>query len=202
MSRKPMILPNALFLVFMAGTFVFFYLKGDASKSSYALTSFFCGFVPHLLTYFAKLQLKTPLVLSYLGFLFASHFLGSILKWYSLCWWDLFLHFLSGVLLVFAGTAFYCCLVPEKIRKAVPARFLFVFLFAFPVLGGVIWEIYEFSMDTFFGTKLQFGGNSDTMTDLIADTIGGFIIALFTSVQAKKKQKQAEGAGSLDEHLS
>lgn len=190
MTKKTSLLSIVLFLAFMAGAFLFFYIKGDASKSAYALTSFFCGLVPLLLIYIAKLQLKTSLVLSYLGFLFASHFLGSILKWYSFGWWDLFLHLLSGVLLVFAGLTFYAYLVPEKTRNTVPARFLFFFLFALSVLSGVLWEIYEFSMDTSFGTKLQFGGNTDTMTDLIADTFGGLVTALFTSMHEKKHRQE------------
>lgn len=37
---------------------------------------------------------------------------------------------------------------------------------------------------------LQGGGNKDTMTDLIADTVGGLIIAMWAGVRTKVKARK------------
>lgn len=56
--------------------------------------------------------------------------------------------------------------------------FVLLFLFSVSVLGGVFWEIYEFSADHLLGTTTQGGGNVDTMGDLIADSLGGLLVAI------------------------
>ncbi|MCD7035245.1 hypothetical protein LRR81_13440 [Metabacillus sp. GX 13764] len=188
MARKHTTIACVIFLAFMAAVSIIYFIKGDTQKGVYGFASFLCGLIPLIIAYFSKLKVRLPLTLSYLAFLFASQYLGSILKFYSLGWWDLFLHLLSGVLLAYTGMTLYLHLVPEKIRVEMPAKFLFLFILSFPPFGGVLWEIYEFSMDTFAKTELQFGGNTDTMTDLIADTLGGLIIAILTAVQASKQR--------------
>lgn len=139
---------------------------------------------------FTKLQFNLPIIISYLIFLFASQFLGSILGWYGLGWWDTFLHLLSGSLLAFTGIALYERLVYRNAGKEISPWFVFLFTLSFSALGGVIWEIYEFSSDQLFGMTLQGGGNTDTMIDLIADTIGGLIIAVWAGVRTKIKVKK------------
>ncbi|MDV2888505.1 hypothetical protein RYX45_25420, partial [Alkalihalophilus pseudofirmus] len=66
-----------------------------------------CGAIPLLLAVLTKLQFNLPIVISYLIFLVGSQFLGSIRGWYSLGWWDTFLHFISGGILAFVGVALY-----------------------------------------------------------------------------------------------
>ena len=44
-----------------------------------------------------KAIFNLPLIISYFIFLFGSQYLGSILNWYGLGWWDTFIHFFSGV---------------------------------------------------------------------------------------------------------
>ena len=58
------------------------------------------------------------------------------------------------------------------------------FAFIFAVAVGAIWEIFEFSMDSIFGLRMQKSmlgddsGLTDTMWDLIVDTIGAFLISV------------------------
>lgn len=58
---------------------------------------------------------------------------------------------------------------------------IIVFILTATLAAGVIWEIYEFTVDQVFGTNLQFG-NADTMSDLIADLVGGTIAAVFAAI--------------------
>ncbi|SIQ41109.1 hypothetical protein SAMN05878482_1011152 [Peribacillus simplex] len=190
MNRKLVISLSLVYVLFMATLSIFFYSADETFKSLVAIGGVVCGAIPLLLALFTKLQFNLPIIISYLIFLFGSQFLGSILGWYGLGWWDTLLHLLSGSLLAFTGIALYERLVYRNAGKEISPWFVFLFTLSFAALGGVIWEIYEFSSDQLFGMTLQGGGNKDTMIDLIADTIGGLIIAVWAGVRTKIKLKK------------
>jgi hypothetical protein len=56
--------------------------------------------------------------------------------------------------------------------------FVALFSFAFAVAVGSIWEIFEFTMDSFLGLNMQKSGLVDTMWDLIVDALGALVIAV------------------------
>ncbi|NIQ16387.1 MAG: hypothetical protein GTO02_18945, partial [Candidatus Dadabacteria bacterium] len=62
--------------------------------------------------------------------------------------------------------------------------FMALFAFVFALAFGVIWEMFEFSMDQLFGLSMQKpmfndpSGLTDTMWDLIVDTLGALIISI------------------------
>ncbi|WP_458355026.1 hypothetical protein [Peribacillus frigoritolerans] len=190
MNRKLVISLSLVYVLFMAALSIYFYTADETFKSLVSIGGVVCGAIPLLLALFTKLQFNLPIIISYLIFLFGSQFLGSILGWYGLGWWDTFLHLLSGSLLAFTGIALYERLVYRNAGKEISPWFVFLFALSFSALGGVIWEIYEFSSDQLFGMTLQGGGNKDTMIDLIADTIGGLIIAVWAGVRTKIKLKK------------
>ena len=63
---------------------------------------------------------------------------------------------------------------------------------------GMVWEIYEFLVDRFFGTNMQKfmleGGEqligqqalADTMKDIIVDAIGAFVMAVVGYISLKR----------------
>ncbi|MBO0998658.1 hypothetical protein IOC57_13005 [Bacillus sp. SD075] len=190
MNRKLVISLSVVYVLFMAALSIFYYSADETFKSLVSMGGVVCGAVPLLLALFTKLHFNLPIIISYLIFLFGSQFLGSILGWYGLGWWDTFLHLLSGSLLAFTGIALYEQLVYRNAGKEISPWFVFLFILSFSAFGGVIWEIYEFSSDQLFVMTLQGGGNKDTMIDLIADTIGGLIIAVWAGVRPKNKFKK------------
>ncbi|MBT2649348.1 hypothetical protein J7E52_22010 [Bacillus sp. ISL-34] len=190
MNRKLVISLSSVYVLFMAALSIFYYTADETFKSLVSIGGVVCGAIPLLLALFTRLQFNLPIIISYLIFLFGSQFLGSILGWYGLGWWDTFLHLLSGSLLAFTGIALYERLVYRNAGKEISPWFVFLFTLSFSAFGGVIWEIYEFSSDQLFGMTLQGGGNKDTMIDLIADTIGGLIIAVWAGVRTKIKLKK------------
>ncbi|MDO7488363.1 hypothetical protein ACIQYG_17300 [Peribacillus sp. NPDC096622] len=190
MNRKLVISLSLVYVLFMAALSIYYFTADETFKSLVSIGGVVCGAIPLLLALFTKLQFNLPIIISYLIFLFGSQFLGSILGWYGLGWWDTFLHLLSGSLLAFTGIALYERLVYRDAGKEISPWFIFLFTLSFSALGGVIWEIYEFSSDQLFGMTLQGGGNKDTMIDLIADTIGGLIIAVWAGVRTKIKLKK------------
>ena len=190
MNRKLVISFSLVYVLFMAALSIFYYTTDETFKSLVSIGGVVCGAIPLILALFTKLQFNLPIIISYLIFLFGSQYLGSILGWYGLGWWDTFLHFLSGSLLAFTAIALYERLVHRNAGNGISPWFVFLFTLSFAALGGVIWEIYEFSSDQLFGMTLQGGGNKDTMTDLIADTVGGLIIAMWAGVRTKVKVRK------------
>ncbi|CEG29779.1 hypothetical protein [Bacillus sp. B-jedd] len=185
MARKLVVIFSLLYMAFMAWLAFRFHSQNEAFKFSVAAAGIGCGAVPLILGYFVKWKFNLPLVLSYLIFLFSAQYLGSISGWYGLGWWDTFLHALSGAILAFAGIALYERMIHRGAGTSISAWFVFLFVFAFAVFGGVVWEIYEFSSDQFFGMNLQGGGNTDTMTDLISDTLGGLAVAIGSGLRTR-----------------
>ena len=63
--------------------------------------------------------------------------------------------------------------------------FVALFAFAFAVSVGALWEIFEFAADQLFGLQMQKpmlgdpSGLTDTMWDLIVDTLGAAVISGF-----------------------
>lgn len=120
-------------------------------------------------------------------FIFGALFLGEIRQFYErVWWWDMALHATSGLLLGILG--FMLVYVLNENRRVdifMRPRFVAFFAFLFGVSIGAVWEIFEFGMDQVFGLNMQkpMGGDpsglSDTMWDLILDTLGALAISLF-----------------------
>ena len=118
-------------------------------------------------------------------FVFATLFLGEIRSfYYRFWWWDIALHTASGFLLgIFGFLLIYVLNQNEKVNMSMKPRFIALFAFAFSVAIGVLWEIFEYTMDFVLGANMQkpmLGdptGLTDTMWDLIVNTIGAAAIA-------------------------
>ena len=192
MNRKWVIIFSFIYVLFMAALAVYYYTHGSSFKGSVAIGGIVCGAIPLILAFFTKLQFNLPIVFSYLIFLVGSQLFGSILGWYGLGWWDTFMHLISGAILAFSGIALYERLIHRNAGDEISPWFVFLFTLSFAALGGVLWEIYEFSSDQLFGMTLQGGGNKDTMTDLIADTIGGLVIASVAGIRTKHKLNRSQ----------
>ncbi len=120
-------------------------------------------------------------------FVFAALFLGEFRNYYArLWWWDVALHATSGLLLGVVGFLLvYVLNENRRIDFRMRPGFVALFAFAFSVAGGTLWEIFEFAMDQVFGTTMQKpmlgdpSGLTDTMWDLIVNTLGAAIVSCF-----------------------
>lgn len=119
-------------------------------------------------------------------FVFASLFLGELHGYYTrYWWWDIALHTLSGLLLgIFGFLLIYVLNEDDTVEMRLKPRFVALFAFFFAVAVGALWEIFEFSMDQLAGLNMQKpmlddpSGLTDTMWDLIVDTIGAAIVSV------------------------
>jgi uncharacterized membrane protein YjdF len=89
----------------------------------------------------------------------------------------------------------------KKVNLNLSEGFTVLFAFFFAVALGGIWEIYEYSMDKFFGFNMQryktengtplLGQAAlyDTMKDLVFDVAGALIICVLGYIMLKYKNK-------------
>ena len=141
---------------------------------------------PFFLGKFFRVFIPPEFVLLAIAFIFASLFLGEIRGYYTrFWWWDIALHSGSGFLLGIIGFLLLHVLnETEDIGVHMKPGFVAFFAFLFAVGIGALWEIFEFSMDSFFGMNMQKemlgdpSGLTDTMWDLIVDTLGALLITV------------------------
>ncbi|MBT3419068.1 MAG: hypothetical protein HN726_03555 [Candidatus Magasanikbacteria bacterium] len=150
----------------------------------------FLTFLPRLVKNRYQLFFPLEFDLFLVVFIFCTLFLGEVHNYYTVFpWWDLYLHSISGFWFgVFGFLLVYILNTRKKMSGAqVKPFFVALFAFSFSVLCGTVWEIFEFSMDSFFSLTMQEGSLSDTMWDLIVDTIGAFSISLLGYLWMKKR---------------
>lgn len=119
-------------------------------------------------------------------FVFATLFLGEVRDYYQrFWWWDMTLHTISGLLLGVLGFMFVYMLNEDRhVDLHMRPSFVALFAFFFAVGIGAIWEIFEFAMDRYAGTDMQPAtpddpsGLTDTIHDLIVDTLGAAVVSL------------------------
>ncbi|WP_434530527.1 hypothetical protein ACODNH_15470 [Haloarcula sp. NS06] len=102
----------------------------------------------------------------------------------TIWWWDHFTHALSSSVVAAVGYTTVRALDEHTDEISIPSRFMFVFLLLFVMAFGVFWEVIEFSITlaasaTENDTILTQFGLTDTMLDLVFDTIGAIIVAIW-----------------------
>lgn len=130
-------------------------------------------------------------------FVFASLFLGEFHSYYErFWWWDIVLHSTSGLLLGLVGFLLvYVLNENRRVDLHMRPGFVALFAFAFAVTVGVMWEILEFAADQLFGMQMQKpmlgdpSGLTDTMWDLIVDTLGAAVISGFGWWHMKRERR-------------
>ncbi|MFB6072049.1 MAG: hypothetical protein ABEJ88_03685 [Halobacterium sp.] len=98
-------------------------------------------------------------------------------------WWDHLTHALSSSIVAAAGYATVRGLDEHHDDIHLPSRFIFVFLLLFVMAFGVLWEVIEFAVGhvnaLVGGNILTIYGLGDTILDLVFNTIGGVVVAVW-----------------------
>lgn len=158
---------------------------------------------PEFFKRFFKIGFPAILVYFYWLFLLMSVFIGTCLHLMDiLSYWDKLLHLTSPMILTALGYGILCTMLTDidtEIHHISPWVFL-LFGFSFAGLCGVFWEFWEWSWDAIGNMNLQrymtidgelFVGRealSDTMGDLLVNTIGAAIMAVFSWYQYQKDE--------------
>lgn len=100
----------------------------------------------------------------------------------SIWWWDHFTHLLSASVVAAVGYTAARVLDETSAEVHLPPRFMFMYLLLFVMAFGVVWELIEFLTSlaaSLFGVSnvhTQYGLD-DTMSDLVFDILGAFVVA-------------------------
>ncbi|WP_043527359.1 hypothetical protein [Litchfieldella xinjiangensis] len=174
---------NALRLVLLAQA-GFSLLHRHGYLATLCLLVILISFLPHLLE--RQWRIRMPPLLEYMaiGVVLASLLLGEGLGYYErFWWWDISLHGISGFLLGSMGFVIvhgHERHTPQGNRLTPSFTALFACLLS--VSMGALWEIFEFTLDSLFDTRMQHpvgssSGLPDTMGDLIMNTVGAVLVA-------------------------
>lgn len=151
------------------------------------LLTFYDVFVEKLL----KIKLENNLKISIILFIFAAQCLGTALGFYGkFLWWDTMLHTLSGVIFFFVGETVIKQLNNSSEDKNISRKTIIAFGICFSLATGVIWELFEFFVDSFLGQNMQIAKGlvgqeaiKDTMVDLISVTVGTTCVAIIQKIK-------------------
>ncbi len=142
------------------------------------LLTLFFTMIPMLLQYRWDIKLPRMIVLLGVVFAYASLFLGEIHGFYEyFWWWDLVLHASSAVIFGLVGLGVLRMMQSVETIHA-SASVVAIFGFTFALAIGALWEIIEFLIDQVLATNMQ-KSLRDTMSDLIVDALGAFVVTVF-----------------------
>ena len=113
--------------------------------------------IPSFIQINLKIELPTALEITILLFIFAAEILGEIQAYYlKFPFWDTVLHTVNGFLMAAIGFALVDILNrSKKFSIQLSPAFVAIVAFCFSMTIGVVWEFFEFGMDTFMGTDMQ-----------------------------------------------
>lgn len=124
------------------------------------------------------LRLVLPAELNFwIVFALFLHVWGGVSGFYdNVPGWDHVTHALSSSLI--AALGFIVVLSVDQFVKSIflPRRFLGLFIVMFTMAMGVLWELMEFSLDVWTGSRMQYSLD-DSMLDLFFDGMAGIAVA-------------------------
>lgn len=181
-------------------------------KSDYVLMlvqcmlGIFAMMIPSILKHRIRLNIPPVMITIYAVFLYCGIYLGEVRNFFFVIpHWDTILHMFSGAALCLLGFAIVNILNnSETAFFSLSPGFLALFAFCFALSLGVIWEIYEFSMDYFLHTNMQkyalktgeqlVGQQAllDTMKDFIVDALGALVVSLLGYMGMKYRNIKAK----------
>lgn len=153
------------------------------SNNNHSRTLTYIAIFPILLVPFiinkTKYKLNDFETMMYYIFIFLADFLGCVVNLYNtIYWYDLLVHFLSGIATFILGLIIYKHITKEKKNK----QLKIIFCLGTVAIIAIIWELFEYFIDTFIGMDLQHTldtGVSDTMQDMLVALLGGLLLSFY-----------------------
>ncbi len=181
-------------LLFCLFSLVFFSIRQETNKAFMSFVSIFYVWLPSIAERLFKFRIQPPLYVVIIVYTICPLIGYSYDFYYYLTWWDDILHAFAGV--IFAMFGAYLPKVLNKDKEVSVALCAFsAFFFSVAVSG--LWELCEFSMDSFFGTDMQKDTEliamrpSYTLSELLGAPIGQLLEV--RSIQILVDGKLVEG---------
>lgn len=158
----------------------------EFTNNNYARVMTFVAIFPLLLIPFiinkTRLKLSDKEIFLYYVFILLADFIGCVCNLYNtVSWYDIFVHFLSGMFTFVLATIIYRLITNDKNK-------ILKILFCLGIVAiiAIAWEVFEFSIDSLVHTNLQHNqdtGVIDTMQDMIVALLGGIISSIYTWIK-------------------
>jgi hypothetical protein len=125
--------------------------------------------LPALLEMQLRVEIPQALEIILYLFIFSAEILGEVNHFYTIFPnWDTILHTLNGFMAAAVGLSLAWLLnADDKITFNLSPVFLAIVAFCFSMTIGVVWEFFEFSMDSLFGLDMQ----KDTVVSAISSVM-------------------------------
>lgn len=125
--------------------------------------------IPSVIQATFRVEFPSLLEIIILCFIFAAEILGEISAFYmKFPYWDTVLHTINGFLCAALGFSLVDILNGNKKTKfEMSPIYMAITAFCFSMTIGVLWEFFEFSMDTLCGLDMQ----KDTVVHMISSTL-------------------------------
>ena len=174
------LLNKILLIIMNIGTIIVALFEFSNNKYDRVMT--FIAIFPILLIPFimnrTKFKLSDKEVFLYYIFILIADFIGCVCNLYNnVSWYDIFVHFLSGMFTFVLATIIYRLISNDK-NKILKM----LFCLGIVCIIAIFWEMFEFSIDNIASTNLQHNqdtGVVDTMQDMIVAMLGGIISSIY-----------------------
>ena len=132
-------------------------IKGDYYNVLLCALTLVLFLIPTFVEHRLHIDVPNALEVIILLFIFAAEILGEIQEYYLIFpFWDTMLHTMNGFLMAAIGVAMVDILNhSRKFRVRLSPAFVALLAFCFSMTTGVVWEFFEYGMDTFFHTDMQ-----------------------------------------------
>ena len=150
----------------VVGIMVYSFVQHDYNNVFMCILTLVLFQIPTIIDKRFHIELPTLLESIIIFFIFAAEILGEIGRYYlTFPHWDAMLHTLSGFIMAAIGFAMIDILNQSpKLHLNMSPVFVAFVSFCFSMTIGVLWEFFEFGMDTFFLTDMQ----KDTIVPMIS----------------------------------
>ena len=132
-------------------------IRGNLDNAFLCVLTLILFSIPYIVDKKFSISLPNVLEIIILLFIFSAEILGEIQNFYGIFkHWDTILHTINGFLCAAIGFSLIDILNKnEKFHITLSPIFVALVAFCFSMTIGVLWEFFEFGMDTYFKTDMQ-----------------------------------------------
>ena len=151
------------------------FLGGNYQNVFLCILSLVLFLLPAFVTKNFGIEFPETLEIIVLLFIFAAEILGEISGFYvKIPIWDTMLHTTTGFLAAAIGFALVDIFNRnEHFKFSISPVYMAIVAFCFSMTVGAMWELFEFSMDCFFGLDMQKDRVISAISSVVLDSAGG-----------------------------
>lgn len=167
------------------GNMCYQFYSGNYESGFVCILTLILLIMPSLIQVSLRIEFPTVLEIIILLFIFAAEILGEIQEFYIIFpFWDTLLHTLNGFLMAAIGLSLVNLLnKSDKLTFSLSPLFTAIVAFCFSMTIGVLWEVFEFTMDQLFLLDMQKDTIIHQISTVMLDPEGGNAREVIKNIQ-------------------